>query len=146
MKHPDRAPPPSRSRLASAAGMAALAAALVGCSGRGDATGKVTYKDKAVVFGTVLFLGRDGPRQGNIAPDGSYTVRGIATGQARVAVNSPDAKGIQLYPNKNPKYKQEPYVSPPGWFPIPKQYESVETSGLVYTIRGGTNTINIELK
>jgi hypothetical protein len=109
-------------------------------------SGKVTYNGKPVVFGTVLIHGRDGLRQGSIAPDGSFTVRGVATGEARVAVNSPNPKSIVLYPNKNPKYKQEPYPDVPGWFEIPSKYENVSTSGLTYTIKGGTNTINIELK
>jgi hypothetical protein len=128
------------------AGIALLTLAVVGCQRRGDVSGKVTYKDKPVVFGTVLIQGRDGLRQGNIAPDGSYTVRDVAAGEVRVAVSSPNPKGIQLYPNKNPNYPQDPYPDVPGWFPIPQQYEKVETSGLTYTIRGGTNTINIELK
>jgi hypothetical protein len=122
-----------------------LAALLVGC-GRGNMSGKVTFNSKPVVFGTVLVHGKDGLRQGAIQPDGSFTVRDIAAGEARVAINSPNPKGIQLYPNKNPKYKQEPYPDVPGWFPIPKQYEDVQTSGLKYTIRGGSNAIDIELK
>ncbi|HEV3260307.1 MAG TPA: hypothetical protein VG013_25860, partial [Gemmataceae bacterium] len=32
----------------------------VGCQGKGDVSGKVTYKDKPLVFGTVLFEGNDG--------------------------------------------------------------------------------------
>ncbi len=125
-------------------GIALLALTAIGC--RGNVSGKVTYKDKPVVFGTVLIQGRDGLRQGNIAPDGTYSVRDVATGEARVAVNSPNPKGIQLYPNKNPQYKQEPYPDVPGWFALPKHYEAVESSGLTYTIKGGSNTINIELK
>jgi hypothetical protein len=122
-----------------------LASLLAGC-GRGDMSGKVTFNDKPVVFGTVLVHGRDGLRQGAIQPDGSFTVRNIAAGEAKVAINSPSPKGIQLYPNKNPKFKQEPYPDVPGWFPIPKKYEDVQTSGLKYTIRGGSNAIDIELK
>jgi hypothetical protein len=117
----------------------------VGCAGRGDVSGKVTYQGKPVVFGTILIQGRDGPHQGNIERDGSFTVRGVPVGEVRVAVNSPNPKGIQLYPNKNPQYKQEPYPDVPGWFGIPKKYESVESSGLVYTIKGGMNTIEVEL-
>src|SRR5262249_44904016 len=102
--------------------------------------------NKPVVFGTVLFHGRDGVRQGSIEPDGSYTVRGVAVGEARVAVNSPSPKSIVLYPNKNPNYKQEPYPDVPGWFAIPDKYENVATSGLTYKIRGGSNSIDIELE
>ncbi|HXG09397.1 MAG TPA: hypothetical protein VNK04_06375 [Gemmataceae bacterium] len=108
-------------------------------------SGKVTYQGKAVPFGTVLIQGRDGiARQGNIATDGSYTVRGVVVGEARVAVNSPNPRSIQLVSQGGEK--QEPYPDVPGWFPIPKQYEKVETSGLTYTIKRGQNTIDIELK
>jgi hypothetical protein len=117
-----------------------------GCQGRGNVHGKVTYNGKPVVFGTVLFHGKDGLRQGNISPDGSYAVRDVAAGEARAAVNSPNPRGIELYPNKNPKYKQEPYPDVPGWFAIPNKYEDVSTSGLSYTIKGGSNQIDIELK
>jgi hypothetical protein len=125
-------------------GLALLVLTVAGC--RGDVSGKVLYKNKPLVFGTVLIQGKDGLRQGNIERDGSYTVRDLATGEVRVAVNSPNPKGIQLYPNKNPQYKQEPYPDVPGWFAIPKRYEAVDTSGLTYTIKRGSNTIDIELK
>jgi hypothetical protein len=119
---------------------------VLGCQGKGDVSGKVTYQDKAIVFGTVLFEGSDGnTRQGNIEKDGSYCVRGVATGEAHVAVNSPNPKAISLV-SKNPDRKPEPYPDAPGWFQIPKQYEAPSTSGLTYKIKGGSNEINIELK
>jgi hypothetical protein len=128
------------------AGVALLALTGVGCLSRGNVSGKVTFKGKPVVFGTVLIHGRDGLRQGNIERDGSYTVRGVKVGDARISVNSPNPKGIQLYPNKNPKFKQEPYPDVPGWFAIPKKYEDVASSGLTTTVRGGSNTFDIELQ
>lgn len=128
------------------AGMGLLALVVVGCSGRGDVSGKVSYNGKPVVFGTVLILAKDRSHQGEIKTDGSYSVSGVAVGTVRVAVNSPNPKKIELYPNKNPEFKQDPYPDVPGWFAIPKQYEAVETSGLTYTVNGGSNTIDIELK
>jgi hypothetical protein len=128
-------------------GIALLALAAVGCQSRGDVSGKVTYQDRPVVFGTVLIQGSDGnARQGNIERDGSYTVRGLAIGEARVAVNSPNPKGIVLVPNKDPNKKQEPYPDAPGWFAIPARYENQDTSGLTITVKGGSNTIDLELK
>jgi hypothetical protein len=32
------------------------------------------------------------------------------------------------------------------WFPLPKQYELVDTSGITITIQPGDNTFDIELK
>ena len=119
----------------------------VGCQRVGNVSGKITLKDKPVVFGTVLIQGSDGnAQQGNIAPDGSYSVQGLAVGKASVAINSPEPRSVTLIPNKNPAYKQEPYPDVPGWFAIPKQYEDISTSGLTYEIKGGNNTIDIKLE
>jgi hypothetical protein len=122
-----------------------LALVALGCQGTGDLSGKVTFQSKPVVFGTVLVEGSDGKiAQGNIEADGSYAVRGVALGQARVAVNSPNPKSITLVAKRGKT--PQPYPDVPGWFPISKQYEKPSTSGLTYEIKGGTNAINIELK
>jgi hypothetical protein len=132
-------------RLRPLTGISLLILASVGCSGRGDVSGKVTYKGKPLVFGTVLIQGSDGSsQQGNIEKDGSFTVRGVAPGVARVAVNSPNPRNITLVV-KDPSKKREGYPDAPGWFDIPKKYENVESSGLKYTIKGGSNTIDIEM-
>jgi hypothetical protein len=124
-----------------------LLATAIGCQGRGDVSGKVTYNSKPLVFGTVLVHGQDGLRQGAIQRDGSFTVRGVKVGEARVAINSPNPKSIQLIPPKPVvKTKQEPFPEAPGWFRIPNKYEDVKTSGLTYTVRGGSNAFDIELK
>ena len=137
----------SRGRLAQVVGAAVLALVVAGCQSHGNVTGKVLYKNKPVVFGTVLVQGSDGnARQGNIGTDGSFTVRGVAVGSVKVAVNSPNPRGITLVPPKDPNKKQEPYPDVPGWFEIPKKYDSVSTSGLSYQIKGGGNAIDIELQ
>jgi hypothetical protein len=126
-------------------GLLALAA---GCQGKGDVSGTVTYEGRPLVFGTVLFEGSDGGlRQSNIGTDGSYTVRGVATGEAKVAVsslnpNSSDFIAIQREGGKKPPPRPEVR----GWFPIPKKYDAPYTSGLTYPIKRGENKIDIELK
>jgi hypothetical protein len=40
-------------------GVIALLALVVGCAGRGDVSGRVTYKGKALVFGTVQMAAAD---------------------------------------------------------------------------------------
>lgn len=128
------------SRLCSLALTALLALAALGCQGRGDVSGKVTSRGKPLVFGTILFVGSDGIlRQSNLAKDGSYAVHGVRTGEARVAVHSPNPRRITVL-------EGPPYPNVPGWFAIPKHYESIDTSGLTYTIKGGSNMIDIELK
>src|SRR5262249_45371045 len=111
---------------------------------QGDVVGKVTYQNKPLVFGTVLFEGSDGNiRQGNIEGDGSYSVRGLATGRAHVAVNSPNPKRITIISKS-----EEPVSYPdiPGWFAIPGNYGTPAKSGLTYEIKGGENKIDIELR
>jgi hypothetical protein len=130
-----------------AAVLCLLTVFVLGCAGQGDVTGRVTYKDKPLAFGTVLFEASDGSiRQGNIESDGTYAVRGVTTGPVRVAVNSPNPKGIVVLPPKRKNKQADTYQDVVGWFAIPKQYDSPSTSGLTYTIKGGENTIDIELK
>ena len=115
--------------------------------GRGNVSGKVTYQDKPVPFGTVLFEGSDGSiHQSDIKTDGSYSIQGMAVGEAKVAVNSPNPRSSDLTPVS--KTGQKPVLHPdvPGWFPIPEKYSSPDRSELKYTIKSGNNVINIELK
>lgn len=137
----------ARSRIRSMTAIGLLALFAVGCEGRGDMSGKVLYKGKPLVFGTVLVQARDGSaHQANIDPDGGYAVSGVLSGTVRVAVNSPNPKGITLVPRKNPNKKSTPFPDAPGWFAIPNRYETVANSGLTYTIKGGSNAIDIELQ
>jgi hypothetical protein len=85
--------PRRRLPRAAAAGLfAALLALAGGCGGAtGDVSGKVLYKGKPVVLGTVTFIGADGKQvQCTIQPDGSYSVAGVAIGEAKVLVDSPN--------------------------------------------------------
>lgn len=127
---------------------AALVALAVGCAGRGDASGKVTYQGKTLVWGTVQFEGSDGTlKQCNINPDGTYSVQGLAAGEAKVAVSSINPNSSDFQPRVvegRPAPAPRPQVK--GWFPIPAQYDAPHKSGLVYTIKSGANTIDIELK
>jgi hypothetical protein len=129
------------------AAFALLALAAVGC-GRGEVSGKVTLEGKPLVFGTVQFEGSDGSlRQGEIGPDGRYTVHDVATGEAKVAVSSRNPKSSDFTPiEKEGGPKMPPPREVEGWFPIPPKYEATYTSELVYTIKSGKNDIDIELK
>jgi hypothetical protein len=131
-------------------GRSAVAAALlvlaVGC-GRGDVSGKVAYKGKPLVWGTVQIEGSDGVvKQGNINSDGTYAVKGVATGEAKVAVSSvnPNSSDFQIRIAEGQKPPPRPEVK--GWFPIPEKYDTPYKSGLTYPVKSGANTIDIELK
>jgi hypothetical protein len=86
-------------------------------------------------------------RQGVINSDGTYVVRNLAAGEARVAVSSinpesgdfqPIIKGNQKPPPPRPKVK--------GWFPIPEGYQDISKPKLTFTVKSGQNTWDIELK
>jgi hypothetical protein len=127
--------------------VAALLALAAGCGGRGDVSGKVTYQGKTLVWGTVQFEGSDGALvQGNINPDGTYLVRGVATGQAKVAVSSINPSSADFQPRVAPGRPAPPRPEVKGWFPIPKKYDTPYQSGLTYLIKSGSNPIDIQLE
>jgi hypothetical protein len=128
-------------RLLAAAALLALA----GC-GRGNVSGTVTYQGKRLVWGTVQFEGSDGAlKQGNVNSDGTYSVRGVATGPAKVAVSSLNPNSSDFQP-RVAAGQSAPRPEVKGWFPIPPKYDAPYKSGLTYTIKSGANTIDIELE
>ena len=140
------APVRSFCRLAALAALLALAA--TGCGGHGDVSGKVTYKGKALVWGTVQFEGSDKMvKQDNINSDGTYSISGVATGEAKAAVSSINPKSSDFQVRQaegRPPPKPRPEVK--GWFPIPAEYQDLSKPRLTYTVKSGQNTIDIELK
>jgi hypothetical protein len=121
---------------------------LAGCGGTGDVSGKVTYKGKLLVFGTVQFEASDKSfKQGNIDRDGSYFIEGVPVGEAKVAVNSPNPKGGDFQPlHREGRPPRPPRPDIPGWFPIPAEYQDLSKPRLTYTVKSGQNAIDIDLK
>src|SRR5262245_35060772 len=62
-----------------------------GCGpGSATVTGKVTYKGKPVVSGTVVMLGSDERMvSAEIKADGQYVLAGVRSGKVRIGVSSP---------------------------------------------------------
>jgi hypothetical protein len=111
-------------------------------------SGKVTYKGKALVWGTVQFEGSDNMiKQGNIQSDGTYSISGLATGEAKAAVSSinPKSSDFQLRRPQEGGPRTPPRPEVKGWFPIPEKYDAPYKSGLTYTIKAGENKIDIDL-
>ena len=111
-------------------------------------SGKVTYKGKTLVWGTVQFEGSDTAiRQGNINSDGTYAVRGVATGEAKAAVSNVNPKSSDFQVRQaegGPPPKPRPEAQ--GWFAIPEKYNTPYKSGLTYEIKRGNNPIDIKLE
>jgi hypothetical protein len=131
----------------------------VGCNKTPDTvvTGKVTHQDKTLTLGSVVLLGDDNqPIQGPIAPDGTYVIKGVPYGTARVAVFSAEPiKPATAKPNLPPEIKQkfkDNIIEPPPvvvdtskWFPIPVIYSNPETSGLTIRIEKSETKFDINL-
>src|SRR5215813_2690773 len=139
---------PVRSFFRPGVALAFLTLAAVGCGGRGDVSGKVTYNGKPLVFGTVQFEASDKTfKQGNIEQDGSYSIPGVPVGEAKVAVNSPNPKSGDFQPlQREGRPPPPPRPQIPGWFPIPTEYQDLSKPRLTYTVKSGPNTFDIQLK
>jgi hypothetical protein len=128
----------------------------------------VSYQGKPLRLGDVMVVGSDSlAYYGQIQDDGTYLVRGVACGPARLAVDSPDPRvdglaqreqrsrrpqwqadlekthGVKLPPRSR---SELPRVDLRKWFAIPPRYGSHETSGLSLTVGRGNNAHDIDLK
>lgn len=124
-----------------------LMIAVVGCNQspfNADVKGRITLDGKPVPPGVVVFSAEGGGRnssRGRIESNGEYFLvtrheRGIDAGDYRVAV--------QVYEKGDPPGPGEraPADLPPL---VPKNYLSIDSSGLRYTVEPGSNTIDIAL-
>ena len=84
-------------------------------------TGKITYKGKPLTGGFVTFVTENAKSDGRINADGTYRVRGLPVGGAKIVIKS---KGV----------------------PVPQKYASVETTPLIYRVQEGKQQHNIKLK
>ena len=152
--------------------LVALPAAGCGLA-RCDVSGKVTYQGKPIVCGCVLFVGVDGlPITANLTQEGAYEAKQVPIGKVQVAVYSLDPARARdpekergagggvfdaadpsapkdLPPRAIPGDKSNwmnPEVDRSKWFPIPRRFEMVQTSGLTAELKGGQNTVNFDLE
>jgi hypothetical protein len=140
---------------------------LAGCgSGTGEVTGRVTFRGKPVVSGSVVMMGADNKLVScPLDAEGCYAMNGVPLGTVQVAVVSPNPVPRRRFPRNLLKRREKeiklleekknakdspapaaPKVDSSKWFPLPKQYELADTSGITTTIHGGDNTFDIELK
>ena len=101
-------------------------------------------------------MGVDGlPITANLTQEGDYDAKEVPVGKVQVAVYSLDpahaarprkergaAEGV--LPDKS--NWMNPEVDRSKWFPIPRRFEMVQTSGLTADLKRGQNTVNFELK
>jgi hypothetical protein len=87
----------------------------------GTITGKITYKGEPLTGGFVTFITENAKSDGRINADGTYRVRGLPVGGAKIVIKS---KGV----------------------PVPEKYARVETTPLIYRVQEGKQQHDIELK
>ena len=114
-----------------------------GCGTRpmGDVSGRVTFRGEPLALGTITFINSDGSAaQGNVE-DGSYRVAKVPVGLAKITVFA--------HPSPVPPQMLDRVQTPPAFrrkfVPIPERYQSVDHSGLTYTVVRGKQTHDVPL-
>lgn len=132
---------------------ASLAFSVVGCSSKTDLSGKVTYKGRPLVWGSVTLLDSRGEYfVVEIGSNGQYLVPGLLAGEYKVgitcpkppAANDPRAskanksnrrdKGNE---NQSSDNDSRPIPRLDEWFPIPDKYKDPASSGLRIIVAKG---------
>lgn len=117
---------------------------LIGCgSSDGTVAGDVTYKGQKLNLGNITFVGADGNKSYSIAIDGSYKATGLRPGKYKVSILTPKDAPVKVPAPVGGKKTVEKGPQP---VVIDDRYAKVETSGLEYDIKAGSQTINIDLK
>jgi hypothetical protein len=111
-----------------------------------EVSGTVTFKDRRLTSGSVIFVGQDGESSSSaIAEDGSYRIEKAPIGLVRIAVASHPRvpPGLMKSPGQAAALREDPKD---GTVKIPEKYEDHKTSGLDYTVERGSHTFNIDLE
>ena len=106
--------------------------------------GKITYKDKPVPSGTILFMPEDDrpAATGEIQPDGSYLLETYAPGDGAVlGKHSIMITAVEDQTGKLPEAR-----NPMPALLIPVKYTNFTTSRLTAEVQAGENTFNFDLK
>jgi hypothetical protein len=134
---------PMPARFLSVLGLLLLAAALGCAGGPCDLTGTVRYRGRPLPSGTITFLAADGGKAYSaIGSAGRYSVRGVARGTARVAVES--------HPRVPEGFRKAGGGGPPPGpeekaVEIPPRYAKPESSGLTVEVEKRRQTHDIDL-
>jgi hypothetical protein len=138
-------------------GLASLLFLLAGCGGTGTVSGKVKVNGEPVTAGTVTFLAEDDKSyQGNISPDGSYTVEKVPPGTVKIGVYAPS--GAPPMPDfakkalgkldipKQAGQDVNPYDFKKHTGPVvPDNFMDPRKSTLTYTVKTGNQDHDIEI-
>jgi hypothetical protein len=115
---------------------------LAGCGSKtGTVSGKVTYQGQPVPGGIINFLPQSEPDRGKvfssgIDANGIYQVVRVPVGPVKITVQDPGGQSAKriVDPNEAPRKK------------YPTRYATPEGSDLTFTVAGGSQEHDIELK
>jgi hypothetical protein len=134
----------------------------LGCASNATISGKVTYKGEPLGGGTVLFVA-EGKRSMTtvINSDGTYALANFPAGPVTIAVETASVKQTEMpeeakgmappatIPNMPEGATQSIYkpraATAVRYVEIPPQYADPKTSGLTYTVTGGSQSHDIPL-
>jgi hypothetical protein len=107
----------------------------------GDIAGTVKYQGKPVAGGTITFFDAGkGAVSSPILADGSYSVKRVRFGQAKIAVFSPMAIGF-----KGLGGTMEPVAGAAPPIPLPAKYNDPNQSGLTCDVRSVNQNHDVSL-
>jgi len=138
-------------------GFALLALSFAISSGCGrskaEVKGKVTYKGKNLDGGSIQIQTTKGVVAGDIQPDGTYSIKNVPVGLAKVAVAWTDEAAIQynrdLAKGMREKKAGQPipqHDKPKDTLKTPAKYADFDKSGLTVEVKGPITPYDIELK
>jgi hypothetical protein len=131
----------------------------VGCNSKGTVTGSVSYQSKPIPSGTIIFVPDNGATSVTAAiVDGNYTVEKVPPGPAKIGVTSTYIAPNEMTPMQRMMQKDKSSLPPearkafeaggqakPG-IKIPDNYSDPQQSALTYTVKGGSQKHDIDLK
>jgi hypothetical protein len=116
---------------------------------KGNVKGKVYYKDKALTGGTVTVWGDKAARSATIQEDGSYQIKAMPEGPAKVTVSTPAVSLASKDQAKQVGSKGDIKVvagSSASIVPVPPEYGDKDRTKENYTVKAGDQEYDIRLK
>ena len=109
--------------------------------------GTITYNGNPVPQALVVVAGEDRSANSFLSTPGKYQVQNVPLGEVKIAVNTQAAFGrMRADVMRESKGKADPNAGSSGFVSVPEKYASPATSGIVTTIKEGTNVFEINIK
>ena len=118
---------------------------LPGCGGSQNAevSGTVTYEDKLIENGSIVFLSADGkgPTTGGTIENGKYAVRNVSVGLYKIQIKAAkETSKMKMY--DDPKAE---WVQKAGAEMLPPKYSDENATELNFEVKSGKNEKNFSL-